>query len=160
MLMRRTGVRYSCRSNYSTEEAYYAAPQPELDVETAIVHLVDGTTVSEFEDAFQYGYALEYICQDNAIDSWKIEGKRRLSHLKIKSVLFKNRSPVVLPEYDDFPEIGYLSTLEATKELSTVFSRGQLKLDRNANIASDREIVITAVERSVDCNQSLIGFYY
>ena len=54
----------------------------------------------------------------------------------------------------------FLSPLEATKELSTVFRRDQLKLDTDANIASDREIVITAVERSVDRNQSLIGFYY
>lgn len=154
-----SGVRYGFLSSCSSEEALMAESDNELTIENATDQLISGEMDSHSEAAYQYGYALEYVCREISMAELVIEGKRRLGHFKLKSQLLQPRCPVELPHYDDFPEIGYLTSEESRSELKTVFSIDKL-CELPPKIEEERKHLISLVERAASECVSLVGFYY
>ncbi len=154
-----SGVRYGFLSSCSSEAAFLDEADDELTIEEAVDHLVFGRMDASSESAHQYGYALEYACREASVAQLVVEGKRRLAHFKVKSKLFQSRCPVAIPAYDDFPEIGHLSSQEAASELKSVFSTDKLS-PLDSAIHEEREQVISLVNRAANECLSLIGFYY
>ncbi len=152
------GVRYGFLSSYSSEESFLADAKNELTIEDATDQLIFGAMDASPESAYQYGYALKYACRELSVAELVIEGKRRLAHFKVKSKLFRPRCPVAIPEYDDFPEIGYLSSEEAASELKNVFSTDDLS-QLESDIHQEREKLIALVNRAASEKFSLVGFY-
>lgn len=154
-----SGVRYSFLSSFSTEESFQMDSGDELALETAVAQLISDSIDTSTQYAHQYGYALEYVCREICCATLSIDGKRRLSHLKVKSRLFKHRCPIPLPEFDDFPEIGYLASDEAQTELQSVLSPDNL-VTIPLEFVQSRDSLISYVKRAANEKLTLVGFYY
>jgi hypothetical protein len=131
----------------------------EISEKEATAELVEGR-VSRPEEAHQYGYGLERLCRLLGKRLATIEGKGGMLHaLALDTPLSAGRSPVPLPERDDFPDIGHLTADEVECEAARL---GVLDLSypQCAEIEEDRRTLLRCLRRAAKKRMAVVSFYY
>ena len=143
----------------SDEELTDGWDDAELSPEQAAAELVEGN-VCHPQEAHQYGYGLERLCQLLGTRLATIEGKKgMLSALNLNTPLANERSPVSLPKRDDFPVIGYLTADEVEREVERL--RGlDLSYPRSAEIEEGRKTFLRCLKGAARRRTSIVAFYY
>lgn len=142
----------------SEEEDIYGDADGELSLEEAATHLLAGQFPEE-ETPYQYGFAFEYLCRVLGKPLGVIEAKRMLKHLKLESKLFESRSPVPLPDYDDFPYISYLNPDEVREEVQQLRNLN-LAFPKDSQTEIDRRQFAAMLEEAAREGKAVITVYY
>lgn len=106
-----------------------------------------------------YGYGLERLCLVLGSRLGVIEGKARLKALKLDTPLAKSRTPIRLPEVDEFPYIGYLTAEEVRGEVARLGAM-DLSYPPSAAIARDRRALLQYLETAAQAGHAVVAFYY
>jgi hypothetical protein len=131
----------------------------EISEEQAAAELVEGR-VSQPQQAHQYGYGLERLCQLLGKRLATIEGKGgMLRALKLNTPLSQERSPVTLPERDDFPTIGYLTADEVEHEVERLREL-DLSFPKSAEIEEGRQTFFRCLMAAANKRAGIVSFYY
>jgi hypothetical protein len=143
----------------SDEDLAHGWQDEEISEEQAAAELIEGW-VSKPQQAHQYGYGLERLCQLLGSRLATIEGKRgMLQALKLNTPLSKERSPVSLPQRDDFPVIGYLTADEVECEVERL-RKLDLSSPKRAAIEEGRKTFFRCLKEAAKRRTSLVAFYY
>src|SRR5262249_16377157 len=112
------------------------------------------------EAAHQYGYALERLCRVVGTRLATIEGRRGiLSHLGLDTRLREERSPVRLPERDDFPAISFLTANEVQREVKRLGAL-DLSFPQSAEVEQDRQTFFKCLKTAARKGVGIVAFYY
>jgi len=156
--MAASGVRYGGTCFRNREADLFEEDDEEITMERAVTELLAGTFTTE-DSAHQYGYALEHVCAVLGTRLGTIAGKRRLKHLKLKTLLLQDRSPARLPDYDDFPYISFLGTDELQAEVEQLRSI-DLAYPKDADTDADRRQFAAMLQSAVERQLAIVTFYY
>lgn len=143
----------------SDQELLTKGEDDEISLSQACLELVAGE-ITRPDCGHQYGYALEKLCSVLGTRLATIEGKGGiLSHLDLDTGLCEERSPVDLPERDDFPAISYLTSEEVRRELGQLATL-DLSSAKSPEIEEDRRTLFESMQRAASKELGIVAFYY
>jgi hypothetical protein len=128
----------------------------ELSEEQAVADLVAGTFT---RPDCSYGYGLERLCQVLGTRLGVIEGKGRLKALKLDTPLCEVRSPVPLPESEDFPFVSFLTPEEVRREAARLGAM-DLSYPRSSAVEEDRRQLFQHLRSAAQQGIAVVAFYY
>ncbi len=147
----------TCTSDEELRNGWEA--DDELSVKQAACELIAGE-ISRPDCGHPYGYALEQLCRVLGTHLGTIAGKRGLlSHLGLGTQLREQRTPVPLPERDDFPEIGYLTAEELRNEVEQLGAT-DLSDPQRPEIEEDRIAFLAYLQDAARRGMGIVAFYY
>ena len=82
-----------------------------------------------------------------------------LSHLGLNTRLREERSPVRLPERDDFPAISFLTATEVRREVKRLAAL-DLSFPQSAEIEQDRLTFSKCLKKAARKGVGIVAFYY
>lgn len=141
---------------YSDEKDFLAGDTEFLE-KHAIAELIQGD-YSRPDCAFQYGYALERLCQTIGKHLDTIEGSG-LKQLKLETALCKTRWPVSPLKYRGYPYISFLSPEEVRSEVQQLSSRG-VEYPDDKELEEDRQAFLQCLEAAAKENLGVVSFYH
>jgi hypothetical protein len=131
----------------------------ELTPELAAVELVAGS-LSQSKNGYVYGYGLKRLCEVIGTLLTTIEGKGgMLKALRLDTPLAKERRPVRLPSFRDFPRIGYLTSAEVGAEV-TRLEGIDLSYPKDEEVEEDRNEFLGALRKAAKKRHGVIAFYH
>lgn len=142
---------------YSDEKDFLAG-DTEFVEKHAIAELIQGE-YSHADCAFQYGYALERLCQTIGKYLDTIEGSGRLKQLKLQTALCKTRLPVPLPKFRSAPYISFLTAEELRSEVHQLSSSG-VEYPNDPDLEADRQAFLNCLREATEDNLGVVSFYH
>lgn len=143
----------------SEQELLTGWQDDDISLSQACLELVAGN-ITRPDCAPQYGYALEKLCSVLGTHLATIEGRGGiLSHLALDTRLCDERSPVDLPERDDFPTISYLASEEVQRELAQLATQ-DLSFPESPEAEEDRRTFFEAMQKAASKQLGIVAFYY
>jgi hypothetical protein len=131
----------------------------ELSAEVAAAELVAGR-LSQPKVDYYYGYGLKRVCEVLGTLLTVIEGKGgMLRGLRLDTPLSKERWPVRLPKYRDFPRVGYLSPSEVEREV-TRLEGIDLSYPKDEWTEEDRKEYRAALRKAAKKGLGVVAFYH
>jgi hypothetical protein len=130
--------------------------EDELSERQAVLDLVAGTFTRS--DA-SYGYGLEHLCRALGDRLGVISGKGRLKALKFDTPLAEPRSPIQMPEVDEFPYVSHLTAEEVRREVGRL-ELMDLAFPKSAAIEQDRRSLRQYMRSAADQGRGVVSFYY
>lgn len=121
----------------------------------AIEQIVAGVITNSDDAAFQYGYAIEFICQELG-ERVLTDDLGILSVLKLNTKLSQPRLPLPIPQPEDFPEISFLTAYEVTTEHSR-FTEEKSTWPQN-KLRKSREEFFEILSRARQSGKDLVTF--
>jgi hypothetical protein len=131
----------------------------ELSAEVAAAELVAGR-LSRPKSGSSYGYGLKRLCEEVGTLLTAIEGKGgMLKALRLDTPLSKERFPVKMPNYRDFPRVGYLTPAEVKKEVARLGGL-DLAYPKDDLIEADRKEYLAALRKAAKKGLGVVAFYH
>jgi hypothetical protein len=149
--------KFSWFSGYSDEKDLLKGETEFLE-KHAIAELIRGE-YSRPDCAFQYGYALERLCQTIGRYLDTIEGSGRLKQLKLPTALCKTRLPVALPKFRSAPYISFLSADEVRSEVEQLVAGG-VEYPGDPHLEEDRQAFLNCLQDAAKEGDGIVSFYH
>ena len=150
-------------TRFESYESFKMSPggeqRDEITVEEAAAELVEGN-VRQPEMGPQYGYGLEYLCNEIGTLLAGIEGNGMLRALKLNTRLSEKRSPIPLKKpVGEFPLIGYLTAAEVQREVERLDTM-DLSYPKDGEIEEDRKEPLWSLQKAARKRVGVVAFYH
>lgn len=131
----------------------------------AVKAIINGDLNNNQILGFQYGYGLEAICMDLGENEFieQLESVRgSWTFEEMWSWILDSKSPIAIPEPDDFPCIGHLRLADIPKELERTQALDFDKCDEDDQdmYTEIREGLVELYEKAIAENVDIVTFYY